>query len=119
MSESQKFLPEQFSLLEKYCPDWMVDSEQERYRFRVNRTMEELDDYYKAVFPLLDDIADYIDQYEITAMPPQAMALLRLGQMLMEVSPAVITYRHPDVPNSIDFNRFHVISASDVAEQVD
>ena len=119
MSESQKFLPEQFSLLEKYCPDWMVDSEQERYRFRVNRTMEELDDYYKAVFPLLDDIADYIDQYEITAMPPQAMALLRLGHMLMEVSPAVITYRQPDVPNSIDFNRFHVISASDVAEQVD
>ena len=119
MSDSQKFLPKQFSVLEKYCPDWMVDSEQGRYKFRVNQTMEELDDYYKAVFPLLDDIAEYIDQYEISAMPPQAIALLRLGQMLMEVSPAVITYRQPDVPNSIDFNRYHVISAFDAAKQVD
>lgn len=116
MCDGQKFLPNQFSELERYCPDWIVDSEKERYRFRVNRTMEELDEFYNAVFPRMDDLAEYIDQYEINAMPVQAMALLRLGQMLMEVSPAVITYRQPDVPNSIDFERFHVISPADVSE---
>ena len=81
MDQGQKFLPDKFSDLERYCPDWMLDSEKERYRFRVNQTMEELDEFYKAVFPLMDDLAEYIDQYEINAMPAKAMALLRLGQM--------------------------------------
>ena len=116
MDQGQKFLPDKFSDLERYCPDWMLDSEKERYRFRVNQTMEELDEFYKAVFPLMDDLAEYIDQCEINAMPAKAMALLRLGQMLMEVSPAVITYRQPDVPNSIKFERFHVISPADLSE---
>ncbi|NNL84349.1 MAG: hypothetical protein HKP27_01790 [Myxococcales bacterium] len=103
-------LPEQFYELERFVPEWVVDSEADRYRFRVSRTIEELDSFYAAVFPRLDDLANYIDQYPLDAMPREAVLLLRLGQMLMEISPAVGVYRQPDVPNSTPFERFTVIS---------
>lgn len=103
-------LPEEFAELERFCPKWIVESEAGRYRFRVGETMEALDDFYAAVFPRLDDICTHVDRYSLDGMPQQALNLLRLGQMLMEVSPAVHVYRQPDVPHSISFDRFHVIS---------
>ena len=110
MSDPATHLPAEFEELERFCPEWLIDSEQDRYTFRVNRTIEELDAFYEAVFPRLDDIADYIDRYTLDAMSQEAVHLLRLGQMVMEVSPAVIVYRQPDVPNATPFERFRVIS---------
>lgn len=108
--QSEKFLPEAFAELERFCPEWIVESEADRYRFRVERPIEDLDDFYSSVFPRLDELCDFIDRYSLDGMPREAFHLLRLGQMLMEVSPSVHVYRQPDVPNAIPFERFHVIS---------
>jgi hypothetical protein len=106
----ENFLPEAFAELERFCPQWIVESEAERYRFRVQQPIEALDDFYSTVFPRLDDLCAFIDRYSLDGMPREALHLLRLGQMLMEVSPCVHVYRQPDVPNSTPFERFHVIS---------
>ena len=113
MSKQRRFLPPEFSELERFCPTWIIAGERDRYRFRVGRPLAELEDFYHAVFPRLDELSEYIDRFSVAAMSPQAVHLLRLGQMLMEVSPAVLVYRQPDVPNSISFERFHVISPDD------
>lgn len=110
MSDPANHLPAEFSDLERFCPTWLHATERERYSFRVEQSIESIDAFYQAVFPRLDELAEAIDRYPLDAMSQEAVNLLRLGQMLMEVSPAVIVYRQPDVPNSTPFERFRVIS---------
>ena len=106
-------LPSDFADLERFAEQWALETERDRNAFRVQQSIEALDDYYQTVFPRMDAICDYIDQFSLDAMPPDAARLLRLGQMLMEVVPAAEVYRQPDVPNSFEFERFHIISPDD------
>ena len=69
--------------------------------------MQEL---YDAVLPRLDAISDHIDQYSLDDIPIEAARLLWLANMFMEVTPSVEVYGTPDVPNSIAFEKFFVIS---------
>ncbi|MEM7467918.1 MAG: hypothetical protein AAF387_13675 [Pseudomonadota bacterium] len=106
-------LPAEFADLERFAEHWVLPNECERNAFRVKQSIEDLDDYYQTVFPRMDAICDYIDQFSLDSMPPDAARLLRLGQMLMEVVPSAEVYRAPDVPNSFEFERFHIISPDD------
>ena len=113
MTSDATLLPPEFSDLERFAIDWVRDSEKERNKFRVRQTIEDLDDFYHTIFPRMDALCEYIDQFSLDAMPRPAARLLRLGQMLMEVVSAVEVYRQPDVPNSFEFERFHIISPTD------
>jgi len=113
MTVDAALLPGEFSDLERFADAWVLETEKERNVFRVNQTIADLDDFYQTIFPRMDALCDYIDQFSLDAMPPPAARLLRLGQMLMEVVPAVEVYRQPDVPNSFEFERFHIISPDD------
>ncbi|MEM7541353.1 MAG: hypothetical protein AAF384_07160 [Pseudomonadota bacterium] len=106
-------LPDEFAALERFVPDWVLDTEHERNAFRVKQKQEDLVDFYQTIFPMMDALCQYIDQFPLNAMPKPAAALLRLGQMLMEVVPAVEVYQQPDVPNAFEFERFHIITPRD------
>jgi hypothetical protein len=113
MSKDSTLLPDGFTDLERFAPYWIHETEKQRNSFRVQQTIENLDDFYQTVFPRMDALCDYIDQFSLDAMPADAARLLRLGQMLMEVVPSAEVYRQPDVPNSFEFDRFHIISPDD------
>ncbi len=113
MPDPASQLPPEFADLERFADSWVHETEAQRNAFRVRQTLADLDDYYETVFPRMDALCDYIDQFKLDAMPLPAARLLRLGQMLMEVVPAAEVYRAPDVPNSFEFDRFHIISPDD------
>ncbi len=113
MTTTATLLPPEFADLERFAADWIHPTERERNAFRVAQSIEDLDDYYQTLFPRMDALCEYIDQFSLEAMPASAARLLRLGQMLMEVVPAAEVYRQPDVPDSIAFDRFHIISPDD------
>ena len=113
MTETGALLPVEFGDLERFAGKWVLETEKARNDFRVRQSMQDLEDYYQTVFPRMDALCDYIDQFSLDAMPPDAARLLRLGQMLMEVVPAVEVYRQPDVPDSLEFERFNIISPDD------
>ena len=46
-------LPAEFADLEPFS-DWILETERERYAKRLASTMEELQAFYDAAFPLLD-----------------------------------------------------------------
>ena len=79
-------LPTEFGDLEPFA-DWSLESEAERYAKRLSSTLDELQAFYDAAFPRLDDAMAYIDQFEFTALPterhPPALALLFAGQRLV------------------------------------
>lgn len=119
MTATVSMLPPEFADLERFAADWTLPSERARNQFRVQRTMAELEDYYQTIFPRMDALCEYIDQYSLDAMPRPAGRLLQLGLMLMEVVPAVEVYRAPDVPNAIAYDRLRIISPNDPVKILD
>ena len=113
MNVERALLPVEFDDLERFAEKWVLETERERNAFRVKQPMADLEDYYQSVFPRMDALCDFIDQFSLDAMPPDAARLLRLGQMLMEVVPAVEVYQQPDVPDAFEFERFDIISPDD------
>lgn len=92
-------LPPQFADLEAYA-DWALPSEAERYTKRLASTMAELQAFYDAAFPRLEEAAAYLDQFPADALPEDARQLLRVLTSLVQVSFPVEVWRQPRVPDS-------------------
>ncbi|MGA2303625.1 MAG: hypothetical protein ABSH29_05420 [Acidimicrobiales bacterium] len=92
-------LPTEFGDLEPFA-DWSLESEAERYAKRLSGTLDELQAFYDAAFPRLEDAMAYIDQFEFTALPQSATRLLWLCYSLVNASFPVEVWRQPRVPDS-------------------
>jgi hypothetical protein len=92
-------LPADFADLEPYG-SWSLERESERYAKRLSSTMDELQAFYDAAFPRLDDAMNYLDQFELTALPDDAARLLWLCYSLVNASFPVEVWRQPRVPDS-------------------
>jgi hypothetical protein len=91
--------PAEFADLEPYAA-WAVPSEKARYDKRLSSTMDELQAFYDAAFPRMDDAATYLEQFDMDAMPEDAQRLLWLCCALVTVSFPVEVWRQPKVPDS-------------------
>jgi hypothetical protein len=92
-------LPGEFGDLEPFA-GWSLPTENERYAKRLSSSMDELQTFYDAAFPRLEDGAAYMDQFELDALPEDAKRLLWLFCALVTVSFPVEVWRQPRVPDS-------------------
>jgi hypothetical protein len=93
-------LPAEFADLEPVA-EWAVPSERARYSKRLASSMAELQSFYDAVFPRIDDALAYLEQFDdLDAMPDDARHLLWLYCALATVSFPVEVWRQPRVPDS-------------------
>ena len=92
-------LPTAFADLEPYA-DWALPTEGERYAKRLASSMAELQAFYDAAFPRLEEAKSYLDQLPLDDMPTDAQALLRVMMSLVTVSFPVEVWRQPRVPDS-------------------
>jgi hypothetical protein len=92
-------LPPDFADLEPYA-DWSLATEAERYAKRLASTMDELQAFYDAAFPRLDDMTAYLDELPLDALPADATRLLWLCYSLVNASFPVEVWRQPRVPDS-------------------
>ena len=92
-------LPTEFGDLEPFA-DWSLEREAERYAKRLSSTLDELQAFYDAAFPRLEDAMASIDQFEFTALPESATRLLWLCYSLVNISFPVEVWRQPRVPDS-------------------
>jgi hypothetical protein len=92
-------LPAEFSDLEQYA-DWALPTETERYNKRLASSMPELEAFYDAAFPRIDDAMKYLDNYDLDSLPEDALHLLHLYCALMTASFPVEVWRQPRVPDS-------------------
>ena len=91
--------PAEFADLELYA-DWAMVTERARYDKRVASTMDELQSFYDAAFPRMEDAMTYLDQFSLDEMPDDAERLLWLYCALVTVSFPVEVWRQPRVPDS-------------------
>jgi hypothetical protein len=93
-------LPEQFADLEPFVADWALPSEFNRYAKRINSTMEELQAFYDAAFPRLENGAEYLKTVSLDDISEEDQNLLWLFSSLVTVSFPVEVWRQPRVPES-------------------
>ena len=96
---SEALLPPEFADLEPLA-GWALPSERERYDKRVASTMDELQAFYDAAFPRLEDALTYLEQFSMDALHDDATNLLWLYCALVTVSFPVEVWRQPRVPDS-------------------
>jgi hypothetical protein len=92
-------LPAEFAELEPFA-DWAVPTERARYEKRVASTMDELQAFYDAAFPRIDDAIAYFTNRPVDALPAEGQRLLWLYCALMTASFPVEVWRQPRVPDS-------------------
>jgi hypothetical protein len=92
-------LPAAFDDLEPFT-DWCLETEGERYAKRLGSTMDEIQAFYDAAFPRLDDAASYLSDLDLGALPEDATNLLWLMYSLVNASFPVEVWRQPRVPDS-------------------
>ncbi len=92
-------LPIEFADLEPFA-EWAVPTERARYDKRVASSMEQLQAFYDAAFPRMEDAMTYLDKLDLNALPDDAKRLLWLYCALITVSFPVEVWRQPRVPDS-------------------
>jgi hypothetical protein len=92
-------LPSEFAVLEPYA-DWCLATEPERYAKRLASSMEEMQTFYDAAFPLLEDAIAYCDKFPMTDLSEEARTLMHLMQSLVMVSFPVEVWKQARVPDS-------------------
>ena len=92
-------LPAEFAELEPFA-DWILPAERERYAKRLASTMDEMQAFYDAAFPLLDGANKYLERFGMDDLPDPERNLLLLMMSLVLVSFPVEVWSQPRVPDS-------------------
>jgi hypothetical protein len=92
-------LPPEFAELEAFA-DWALPTERERYAKRLASSMDEMQAFYDAALPRLEDAASYLERLPLDDLPDDARHLLLLCYSLINVSFPVEAWHQPRVPDS-------------------
>ncbi|HUH68918.1 MAG TPA: hypothetical protein VLZ05_08550 [Mycobacterium sp.] len=92
-------LPAEFADLEPYL-DWDLTTEPERYAKRLASTMPEMQAFYDAAFPRMNDVIAYCDKFPLHDLPEDARTLMHMMQSLINVSFPIEAWKQPKVPDS-------------------
>ena len=92
-------LPPAFVELEAFA-DWALPTEAQRYAKRLASSMDELQAFYDAAFPRLEDGTDYLKGVSLDGISDEDRNLLWLFSALVTVSFPVEVWRQARVPDS-------------------
>lgn len=93
-------LPAQFAELEPWS-EWIIETEADRYKKRLASTMEEMQAFYDAAFPLLEPANKYLERFPLAdGLPEPERNLLLMMMSLVLVSFPVEVWQQPRVPDS-------------------
>ena len=92
-------LPAAFADLEPFTA-WCLPSEKDRFAKRISSTMPELQAFYDAAFPRLQESEDHLKSVALDGISDEDRNLLWLFASLVTVSFPVEVWRQPRVPDS-------------------
>lgn len=101
-------LPEAFAQWEPFAADWCLGSEAARREQRMRSTQAQLEKFYKAVKPRLDEAIQYLNGFPVNDLPPREQNLLHLTLSLVEVSVAVELFFNPWPLDAYPWQEFSV-----------
>jgi hypothetical protein len=91
--------PAEFADLEPFA-DWALPSEADRYAKRLASSMDELQAFYDAAFPRLEESTDYLKSVALDGISEEDQHLLWMFSALVTVSFPIEVWRQARVPDS-------------------
>jgi hypothetical protein len=91
--------PAAFADLEPFA-DWALPSEADRYAKRLASSMDELQAFYDAAFPRLEESTDHLKSVALDGISEEDRNLLWMFSALVTVSFPVEVWRQARVPDS-------------------
>lgn len=104
-------LPEPFRDLEPFT-EWAIPTMEARIKKRLSVELEEARAFYDAIIGSIDEILDYLNQYQLNELPDDAKTLFYMTLSLAEISTSVEYYGEMRVPKAIGHERFPMIPPS-------
>ena len=92
-------LPAEFYDLAPFA-DWALEREADRYAKRLASSMDELQAFYDAAFPRLEESTDYLKSVALEGISEEDQHLLWMFSALVTVSFPVEVWRQARVPDS-------------------
>lgn len=102
-------LPSQFRELEPYVKKWAVEPLSRRQHARTSSSFEELKAFYDAMMSIGDQIIEYLNRYNLDALPAPERNLLNMMLSLMEVAHSVELWGGIDQPDAFAFERIELV----------
>jgi hypothetical protein len=100
-------LPKSFETLETLVPQWALATQNERQHKRITSSTGELQAFYDAMLPRLEEILGHVDKFPLNELPADSFRLFTLALSLAEIAPHIELYKgDPKVPHSFDESRF-------------
>ncbi len=111
-------LPEPFSGLDKWVPDWALPDSTARFKKRRCTSLAEIRAFYDALLPQADAILKYLSTRQLGTLTPPEGKLLKLMLSLAEMGPAIEWYGTENHPEAFDGRRFPlVVTLADMSPQ--
>jgi len=94
-------LPEQFSELEPFVVDWALSNERDRFFKQMATSIDALREFYDAMAPRAEEIADYLKTFDTAAMPDDARTLFYLLVTFVESAhPVELNWKTTDIEDT-------------------
>lgn len=94
-----RLLPAEFAALEPFS-EWAIPTMEGRIQKRATASFASAKAFYDAIFPQLATILDYLDRFDLHALPDDARRLSCMALSLVEISPAIEMFGQMAVPHS-------------------
>ena len=98
-------LPVQFADLEPFA-GWALPDEVSRGRKRSSSAMQEIQAFYDAILPRMEEVLGYLNAHPLNELSPEAERLMSMVLSLAEIGPAVEFYGEPSVIDGFPTERF-------------
>lgn len=98
--EPVSLLPAEFADLEPFAATWCLATEPERWARRMASTMDEMEPFYRAAFPRIQEALAYCDKYPLDDLPDQPRHLLELVHSVIMVAMCVEVWHQPKAIDS-------------------
>lgn len=95
MTDSPPLLPPEFQDLEPFASSWAGRSSDDRHHQRQIASIEQIRAFHDAMAPRLDQVFDYLDRLDLSALPPPARVLLQLSFGFAEAAASVEIFGAP------------------------
>jgi hypothetical protein len=108
-----KTLPLEFAELEPLVGQWALTNEKDRVHKLLSLSIQELRQFYDAMFPHAESIVRYLEQYDPKKLPADAKTLFHLFVTFIETAyPIELKWTITDIDDSFELNRLEFGEAS-------
>lgn len=84
-----------FPELEKFVAAWGLPTAHERLIKRSNTSLDEIQTFYDAITPRLEEIIDFLNQYPVDDIPPEYLPLSYTALAVCEIDDVVNVWHAP------------------------